>query len=113
MTQNPGEQSVSYFSLTAKEKLEQLAYINDEGLVRWKSNNHIPPLDILEQAIIDGYPGIDLEYCIEVSEIELVEFLLAQRDTGPVSEETIASSRAVHGEGVNMVNIVTGQKWRT
>lgn len=95
-----------------RESLKSDAYLF-AGIMRWKSNDRIPPVEILEYAEYLGY-NIDLAKCKRIQDKEIQAFLEQYREAcnGP-SEEERMEARAVHGPGVTLVNIVTGKRWTT
>lgn len=85
--------------------------IND-GVVRWISNNNIPPNDILE---FWNYLGKDFDYnkTIETSKEETKKFFEEYRQTIKLrnpSSEDLAEMKAAFGPGATVVNIITGEK---
>lgn len=94
----------------ARRDFEEQAYIDAEGVVRWKSNNSVPPDDCLA-AFEEAGSQFDRALAEAVSDRELGEFLEAYRRNPPVySGETLAEMRNEFGEGAEVVNIVTGRK---
>lgn len=93
------------------EKFNTDAYIKD-GVVRWKSNNAVPPNEILE---LWAYVGKDfnLELSISVSEKETSEFLKGYRErmkNYSPSPEEIAEMRTEFGSGTVVIDVITGRE---
>lgn len=84
------------------------------GIVRWKSNNQVPPDEVLVLALELGKP-IDLAACREARSKDLRAFIAdyrARRADEPTAEERL-EARAAFGEGATVVNVLTGRRWRT
>lgn len=86
-----------------------------DGIVRWKSNKSIPPVDILQiWAFCEkpfDYSASEIQRQVEVR--DFLEQYRAQEAQNPVSEEQIAMARGAHGSGVTLVNAITGRKFTT
>lgn len=85
-----------------------------DGVVRWDSSKRVPPTDILDLWKHVG-KNFDYDKSVAVSEADMTAFFeeyRASRAGGP-NEEERAEARAAHGPGVELVNIITGKKWRT
>jgi hypothetical protein len=84
-----------------------------DGVMRWNANGCVPPYDVCEFAAYLGHP-IDLELSAKARDLELDQFLheYRRRDRKPSFEE-IFEARAVHGPGVEIVNVFTGRTFRT
>jgi hypothetical protein len=85
------------------------------GVVRWNSNNRVPPSDCLQ---LWAFCNCKFDYLksLEVGKRELGEFLseVRKQDAGrEISEEEIATARAAYGPGVDLMNVITGRKFRT
>lgn len=89
------------------------ATVDAGGVVRWNSNNQVPPKDVLELWQYVGKP-FGYEASLQVQEAETAAFLAEYRRhyKGP-SAEQIAEARAAHGPGVELVDVITGRKFRT
>ena len=99
--------------LVATLKDESNRTIDDAGVIRWTSNGRVVPEDIAALAVHIGLP-VNVVACDATRSVELRAFLAAYRanDRGP-SEEERFEARAAFGPGVELVNVVTGRKWRT
>lgn len=86
-------------------------YRDQDGILRWKSNDQVPPEDCLEEM---GIADEDLTRCRAARDQEIAEFLAEYRRNyrGP-SEEQLAEARAAHGPGVTLVNVITGHTYTT
>lgn len=85
-----------------------------DGVVRWDSNNHVPPLDIRHLWHHLGFV-FDWAATQAAYDQDLRETLAAYRaanKNGPCAEER-AEVRAAMGSGVEMVNVITGYNWTT
>lgn len=86
-----------------------------DGVVRWDSNNRVPPSDCLQ---LWAFCNCKFDYLksLETGKREMGEFLaeVRRQDAGrEISEEEIATARAAHGPGVTLVNAITGRKFKT
>lgn len=87
------------------------AYVKD-GVVRWKSNNNIPPKDILE---FWQYLGKEFDYnkTLAVDEEETTVFFenyRKQQANRQYTEEELFEMRAAFGPGETVVNVITGKQ---
>ncbi len=100
---------------TASQKLAEDAYVDKEGLFRWKTNNSIPFADLLEEA---GLSETNIARHVaarqEETEAFLQEYAKRQASRSPEQiEEERAEARAAHGPGVTLVNVLTGERYTT
>ena len=83
-----------------------------DDVVRWNSNNQVPPTDILQYFLQAG-KSFDLEKSLRVRDMETQEFLKNYRESmknyTPSAEE-LFEMRSAFGKDTVVVNIVTGQK---
>jgi len=85
------------------------------GVYRWKTSGNVVPADILEKA---GFLPAALAANKVARDKQTEEFLTAyveaqkNRSAEQIDEERY-EARAAMGPGVEMVNIVTGEKWTT
>ena len=93
-------------------KLDTDATISD-NVMRWKSNNNVPPKEIIDLAEFLGF-AVDVDKCRLFRDADTKDFLDAYRAnyTGPCDEEKY-EARAAFGPGVELVNAITGHKWTT
>ncbi len=85
-----------------------------DGVVRWVSNNSVPPQDILDLWQHLGFV-FDMKASQAAHEADTSAFLAAYRAAnanGPGAEER-AEARAAMGPGVEMCNVITGYRWTT
>jgi len=89
----------------------------DRGVIRWTSNNRVPPQDVVKFLEWFGEP-IDIAACDAAREEDIGDFLAkyrkaqASRTADEIAEQR-AEARAAVGSGVTMVNIFTGEKYTT
>jgi hypothetical protein len=96
------------------EKFESDATVTD-GVVRWNSNDSVPPLDILKLWQHVGKP-FDFAKSDATRAAETAAFLAEYRrlNTGRKrSAEEMFELRAGFGEGAKVVDVVTGDPVRT
>lgn len=87
--------------------------IDGDGIMRWKSNNSVPPADCLALAVYIGLL-IDEVNSGVVRDAEQRAFLAAYRANPPkLTEEDKFEMRAAFGKGATVVNVITGKKYRT
>lgn len=95
------------------------AYIDDMDVVRWPSNDRVPPEDIRKQMLTDG---LITQACFDKSaaayEAETAQFLReyikARRNrTAEQRAEEAFELRAAFGPGETIVNVFTGERTRT
>lgn len=95
------------------EQFNKEAHVVD-GVVRWNSNNIVPPTDIL-QGFLQAGKEFNLEKSLKARDQEDTEFLKqyreAMKDYTP-SAEDLFEMRAAFGEGTTVVNVITGKKTR-
>lgn len=109
-----------YHELSPADKIAKDAYTDANGVVRWKSNDNVPPADILENA---GLPESTVALSTHARDIEtedvLAEYIKQQEAfwTEPqyaeARAEQLAEMRAAFGPGQEVVNVFTGRKYRT
>lgn len=93
-------------------KLPVDATIRD-GVIRWNSNDRVPPSEVVAVAVKIGLP-VDEAKSTAARNAEQAAFLAEYRANykGPSAEERF-EARAAFGPGHELVNIITGHKWRT
>lgn len=92
------------------------AYIVD-GVIRWRSNNSVPPADCVALALHIGQP-VDVAACDRARDTETRAFILAYRKrqaerTPEQVAEQRAEARVAMGPGCDMVNLFTGETFKT
>jgi len=103
-----------YWKCDAEKKIDK---INDativDGVVRWKSNNSVPPKDLLTLWYMAG-KEFDFDKTIEASDKDDEKFFKnyrkAMKNHVP-SEEELAEMKNAFGEGSTVVNVITGQSY--
>ena len=95
------------------------AYVDSNGVVRWKSNDRVPFEDMVTDFAEAGFVG---KSAITLSELArqadtsafLAEYATAQANRTPeqIAEEQF-EMQAAFGPGVEVVNVFTGQKTTT
>ena len=106
-------------AMAAKEEIlaQERFTVDSEGVMRWKSNNRIPPREWIELAghLLDH---VSFERCVEVSQKEddeaIEEYIRRMADRTPEEiAEQQAEARAAFGEGVEVVNMFTKETFMT
>jgi hypothetical protein len=96
-------------AIKMSNRFEVGAYVID-GVVRWKSNDSVPPQDILE---LWKYEGKDFDYVKSVEERQaemrksIEEYKKQMENYSPTAEE-LFQMRSAFGEGATVVNAITG-----
>jgi len=89
------------------EYLKKNAYVDAEGVYRWKSNDRVPPEECLE--------GVDPETiakCKAARDKDTDKFLACYRESMKDYEhsaEELYEMRAAFGPGAKVVNVITGK----
>ena len=95
-------------------KLDQYDYHHDaNGVIRWNSNNSVPPRDILGLAWIDGKISeqtltISLATKSEEDDAFLKQYILMRQKNG-YSEEELCDINANFDLSETVVDVITGQ----
>lgn len=87
------------------------AYVGN-GVVRWRSNNQVPPAEVLNYFVQAG-KEFDLEKSTQAREKEYEEFIKQYKKNMVAytpSEEDLAEMRSAFGSGETVVNVITGQR---
>lgn len=94
-------------------------YYVENGVIRWANNDRVPPKDITDFfAWLYETEGVgewfDKAATDKARDEDTRAFLAEYRANyqGPSAEEKL-EARAAMGAGVEMVNVVTGDKWTT
>lgn len=93
-----------------RQKFYDDAYLSN-GVPHWKSNNQIPPKDILEFWEYSCLP-FNFEQAEIARELETSKFLAeyrARMSNYVPSDEELYEMRAAFGPGETVVNVITGQ----
>ena len=96
---------------TAKQHFEN-TYM-DNNVIRWVSNNTVPPTDILADLCVAGYITSEMLYdCIDTKKKEddafLDQYIANRRKYGYSDEEKAEMANAFAGETV--IDIFTGEE---
>lgn len=107
----------------ARELADNIAYakksdytIDARGVVTWDSNGQVPPADMV--AAIATFEDICIDSCAKVREEMNAAFIAdyikaqANRTEDQIREERF-EARAAFGEGETVVNVFTGETYRT
>ena len=98
---------------TDKQDVLAASWIDSDGAYRWKSNNQALFDDTLENAGIP-VPAAQKMVRDELTAIALERYIEAQNNRSAESiREQRAEARAAFGAGVEVVNVLTGEKYRT
>lgn len=95
-------------------KLRTAATIAD-GVIRWNSNNAVPPEGCVLRAFDLGLP-VDQAKCDAERAADCAKSLAAYRKANAgrkLTAEERFEARAAHGPGVRLVNVITGDVHRT
>lgn len=95
------------------EMLDQNTYVDDSNVIRWKSNNSVPPVDCLELYVYIGKTHFDYQLSLKTRESEESAFLENYREQESkrvISEEEMYELKASFGEGTTIVNVITGKE---
>ncbi len=98
------------------DKLRTDATLNNQVL-RWTSNNRVPPEDYVEFAHFLGM-DVDIDACNLGRDCDTATFLdgyrnaQGKRGADEIAEQR-AEARAAMGPGVAMVNVITGERYTT
>ena len=89
-------------------------HYNDGYVIRWKSNDNVPPADLLEDWWrVDAISMCELKESEKARDRETSAFLDAyaesMRNHVP-SDEEMFEMRAAFGEGETVVNVITGRR---
>jgi hypothetical protein len=94
------------------EKLRTAATISD-GIIRWNSNNAVPPAECVALAAHIGLP-VNVTRCTETRDRETTSFLADYRKRPRRdSLEARFERRAAFGKGHAVVDIISGHHYRT
>jgi len=94
-------------------KLDKYEHYTDaNGVIRWASNNSVPPIDILELAFVDGKISeqtlqISLETKFEEDNKAIANYIRLRKQHG-YSEETLAEIAANFEPEETVVDVLTG-----
>lgn len=84
---------------------------DDDGVMRWRSNDAAIPPSVYKDAHV-RCPSRQQRAYDEETQAFLAEYRERMKDYVPTEEEQ-AEMRAAFGPGETVVNVITGQKFRT
>ena len=87
--------------------------VEEDGAAKWTSSGNYLPADVVEKLTFAGADFFSAEATAAKREAQTAAFLDSYRRNykGP-SEEEKAEMRAAFGEGITVVNVITGKKTR-
>jgi ferritin len=91
--------------------------IDARGVVTWDSNGRVPPKDMVEAMVAMG-EDICVDSCDKQRDEETAAFLAdyvkaqSKRTPEEIAEQRY-EARAAMGPGVEMVNVITGERYTT
>jgi len=97
------------------QDLNEKCNVDNNGVYRWKTSDNVVPDDILEKAGFtdEGLAANKVARDIQITK-SLTAYIEAQKNRSPEQiAEAQFEARAAHGPGVEMVNVLTGEKWTT
>jgi hypothetical protein len=95
----------------AMGRLHRDAQLDADGNFRWESNGRVVPDDVLAAARIS--PTIRAR-CKRARDAETAAFLAeCRRNPRPPTDEERFEARAAFGPGVELMDVITGQRWTT
>ena len=92
---------------------EDGAYVDAQGIMRWRSNESVPPADCLMAALDMGLITLPQHnHSVEVGKAETRKVIEAYRAAQPAqpSDEELYEMRAAFGRGEVVVNVITGRR---
>jgi len=97
-----------------RDEFAENVTVDSSGLVRWKSNNSVPPEFCLIE-FDDVGCEFNMEICRETRQAEDDKFLALYRErmkNRVYTDEERFEMRAAFGEGAVVVNVITGKRVR-
>lgn len=94
-------------TLAGQLRNDDHCYIS-KGILRWNSNDKVPPADVVALAIHLGF-GLSVEAHDAARSAELADFMNAYRANPPAPD--LQGMRAAFEPGTKVVNVITGQTW--
>lgn len=90
-------------------KFETDAYVKN-GIVRWKSNDNVPPREVLE---LWDYLNKDFSFNDSINALgNATNEFLKQYKKQKTNSEQLHEMRSAFGKGTTVVNVITGKKTR-
>lgn len=104
-----------------REKSERMlredAYVDANGIYRWRSNDRVPHDDLLYWAGANDETRVAHDEVRTREDRESLrkyrEAALARKRTPEEEAEHLYELRAAFGEGEEVVDVITGEVWRT
>ena len=96
-----------------KKDLETQTTIDEKGIMRWTTNNRVPPLDCLEFAKFGLKMPVNIPASIAQGDREQQDAIEAYRRCEaerPISTEERYEMEAAFGKGSVIVDIITGRE---
>jgi hypothetical protein len=96
--------------MAKQAEMKNEAYQDENGVWRWKSNNHVPFEDMLESWNLDEET---FKKCIAAREADDAKFFAnyrKQMENYEPDAETLYEMKTAFGEGAEVVNVITGKK---
>ena len=96
-----------------KNSLETQTTIDEKGIMRWTTNNHVPPLDCLEFAKFGLKMPVNVPASVAQGDKETQEAIQAYREhqaAREISLEERFEMEAAFGKGAKIVDIITGKE---
>ncbi len=87
----------------------------DGQVYRWTTNDRVPPADAILSYGIDKLPNFSKQAHDEARDAETQAFLADYRkrmENWQPSEEERCEMRAAYGAGAEVVNVITGKKYK-
>lgn len=84
-------------------------YKDDNHVVRWRSNDRVPPIELLDFWREKG-KRFNYSATVRASKTEDRKFMMAYRNDP--SRENIVEMRSVFGAGTTVVDVISGKKTR-
>jgi hypothetical protein len=92
---------------------EDGAYIDDQGVMRWRSNDHVPPAECLRAAVdmeLITLPQFTKSIDVGIEETrQAIQTYIANQPAQP-SEEELYEMRAAFGPGEVVVDVISGRR---
>lgn len=93
----------------ACKSFKEDATVSPEGIVRWKSNNSIPPEEMLEKMCYGGCK-FDFDACEELRKDEERNWLNDYCNSRtPVSDEELFEMQSAFGKGTTVVDVISNE----
>lgn len=95
--------------LEGRERLQENAYVDDDGVLRWKSKDNPVPVSVLERDLFLEVSDVQKRADDEDLERTLAEYREAEANR-EYTDEDLFEMRAAFGEGTSVVNVITGER---